>query len=508
MPLGRIGIGQGGIPLRRTLPIFYNALLLTAVNLLLRFVSTSFQVHISGRIGAEGVGLLQLVMSVGGLAMTAGMAGVRTATMYVTAEELGKRKPENVPHVLSSCFIYSILCSSVVAIALYISAPFLSEHWIGNPQVIGAVRLFAVFLPVVCLSGCMTGYFTAANRIGTLAVVEILEQLCYMVVTMLVLIFWAKTNPEKCCQAVVLGSGISACLTLLALVFLRLRERNKAGPPIPTASRLLQIAVPLALADDLKAGISTTENLMVPKRLALHNGVQAPLAAFGMVCGMVFPVLMFPSAILFALAELLIPELARCAAAGSRQRVRYLASRSLKVALLYGCLCCGILYLLSDTLCLSLYDSTEAGQFLRQYAMLAPMLYCDAIIDAMNKGLGQQKISVRYNILTSAMDVLFLYLLLPKYGMTGYFISFFITHLVNFLLSLRLLLRTTGISVSFSTPAFTAFATIAAIFGASFTGSTPSKPLSFAGIFGSVLVLLGVVTQSDFAWIRGMIKKR
>ena len=42
----------------------------------------------------------------------------------------------------------------------------------------------------------------------------------------------------------------------------------------------------------------------------------SPLAAFGTVTGMVFPVLMFPACILFGLAELLIPELARCAAGG------------------------------------------------------------------------------------------------------------------------------------------------------------------------------------------------
>ena len=80
----------------KKLPIFYNALLLTGVNLLLRFVSTGFQVYLSGTIGAAGIGLLQLVLSVGGLALTAGMAGIRTATMYLTAEELGKRRPENV----------------------------------------------------------------------------------------------------------------------------------------------------------------------------------------------------------------------------------------------------------------------------------------------------------------------------------------------------------------------------------------------------------------------------
>ena len=67
----------------KRIPIFYSALLLTGVNLLLRFAGTSFQVYISSRIGAAGVGLLQLVLSVGSLAMVAGMAGIRTATMAI-----------------------------------------------------------------------------------------------------------------------------------------------------------------------------------------------------------------------------------------------------------------------------------------------------------------------------------------------------------------------------------------------------------------------------------------
>jgi stage V sporulation protein B len=80
---------------------------------------------------------------------------------------------------------------------------------------------------------------------------------------------------------------------------------------------------------------------MVPKRLGLYKGISEPLAAFGTVCGMVFPVLMFPAAILFGLAELLVPELARCAAAGSSQRINYLARRSIQIAMLYGFYFCG-----------------------------------------------------------------------------------------------------------------------------------------------------------------------
>lgn len=92
--------------------------MLTATNLLLRFVGTSFQVYLSTRVGAAGIGLLQLVMSVGGFAMVAGIAGIRTASMYLTAEELGKNKPENVSRILTACFLYSIFCSCAVGTSL------------------------------------------------------------------------------------------------------------------------------------------------------------------------------------------------------------------------------------------------------------------------------------------------------------------------------------------------------------------------------------------------------
>ena len=494
--------------MRRKLPIFYSALMLTGVNLLLRLVSTSFQVYISGRMGPAGIGLLQLVMSVGSMAMTAGMAGIRTATMYLTAEELGHKKPGNVVWVLSGCFGYSILFSGAVCLAMQYFAPFLAENWIGDIRTAAAIRLLGCFVPVSCLCGVMTGYFTAANRIGTLAAVEVAEQLVSMGTTMTALTLWSGSDPARACMCVILGGGVSSCLTLVCLVYLRIRERVKSSPRIPVRSRLLQTAVPLALADDLKVGINTTENLMVPKRLALFPGTDDPLAAFGTVCGMVFPVLMFPAAILFGLAELLIPELARCAAAGSQKRIRYLVKRSLRVALLYSCLFCGLEFLLSGELCQALYGSSEASTYLRLYAVLIPMLYCDALTDAMTKGLGQQKACVRYNIITSSMDVVLLFLLLPKYGMMGYFFSFLVTHLLNFMLSLRRLLKIVGKVLSPRVPILTGIGTLCAVFLSSHVHQPVLRGCSYVLLLGSILFLLKVVGKEDLTWIKGLVSKK
>ncbi len=487
------------------MPIFYSALMLTGVNLLLRLVSTSFQVYLSGRIGAAGIGLLQLVLSVGSLAITAGMAGIRTATMYLTAEELGHRKPENVRWILSGCFTYSISISALIMAGLYVFAPVVAVRWIGDVRTTQAIRLLAGAVPVSCLCGVMTGYFTAANRIGTLAAVEIAEQACTMGVTLLGLSLWAGSDPGRACQAVIFGSTSGAALTLICLMILRMRERQEPGPRIPVRSRLLKAAVPLALADDLKVGINTVENLMVPRRLALYAGTLAPLASFGTVCGMVFPILMFPAAILYGLAELLIPELARCSAAGSQKRIAYLSKRSLKVALLYGCAFCGLMVLASEQLCLTFYDSPEAGAQLKRYALLIPMLYCDAITDAMTKGLGQQKYSVRNNILTSVLDVLLLYLWLPKYGMDGYFLSFTVTHGLNFILSLQLLTRTTGQRLRYGQSALCIGAALVVLWGC---GQLPGTVLQCTGFIlglGASLTLLGILSREDLRWLRGLV---
>jgi len=490
------------------MPIFYSALLLTGVNLLLRFVATSFQVYISGTIGAEGIGLLQLVMSVGALAMTAGMAGVRTATMYLTAEELGHGRTDKVTWVLSGCFLYSILCSGGISLCLYSLAPFLANNWIGNPATADAIRLYACFLPVNCLCGVMTGYFMAANRIGTLSAVEVADQIVYMVTTMIFLVQWAGNEPVRACQSMIIGSGVSCCVTLAMLVSLRLMEKPSTGSRIPVGSRLLNIAVPLGLADDLKIGINTTENLMVPKRLARYPKADNPLAAFGAVCGMVFPVLMFPAAILYSLAELLIPELARCAAAGSTRRIHYLVRRSLRFAAVYGCLFCGLEFIFAKDLCIQLYSNTDAGNYLKLYAILIPMLYCDTITDAMTKGLGQQKACVRYNILTSTLDVVFLFVLLPRYGMMGYFVSFFITHLLNFILSLRRLCIISGIRIRVLAVLLLIAGTGGAVAISSCAPSMWCRGIVFPVALGCIFFLLGIVGSEDLQWLRGLIKKR
>lgn len=496
-------------------PIVRGTLLLTAANLLLRLAGMSFQVYLSGRIGAAGVGLLQLILSVKAMSFTVGSAGIRTCSMYLSAEEFGRGRPQGVHAVLAGCSRYSLTCSILTLFLLWQLAPWLAENWIGGSAAIPSLRVCAMILPICCLYGVMTGYFTAAGRIGDLVGVEFLEQGCAMAVTFLLLTRWAGADTGRACLSVVLGGGAAALVSYRAL---RLLHRGslppEKEPQKPPYRRILRIALPLAVADDLRSGLNTIENLIVPKRLARFAGTADALADYGVLQGMVFPVLMFPAAILFSLAELLVPEFSRCAAGRRTPRIRYLVRRGLRVSLLFSLCAAGVLFAGAGALGELLYHDQAVGPALRLYAPLVPLLYTDAIVDAICKGLGQQNANARYNLLTSFLDVTFLWLLLPHYGLKGYYLSFTVTHLINFCLSLRRLLLVSGARLEAGLSLRAALCAAAALWSTSLLPRTLGLRgvlLPGAWYLAALLLLwtlLRVVRWRDLAWLRGLIRRR
>ena len=68
-----------------------NALILVGAALLMRSVSLLFNAYVSQKIGAEGMGLFSLIMSVYGFAVTFATSGINLAVTRLCAEAIAGR---------------------------------------------------------------------------------------------------------------------------------------------------------------------------------------------------------------------------------------------------------------------------------------------------------------------------------------------------------------------------------------------------------------------------------
>ena len=71
-----------------------NGMLLAAVALLMRGVSMLFNAYIVRKVGAEGMGLMSLTMSVYAFAVTFATSGISLAVTRLVAAALGKEEGE------------------------------------------------------------------------------------------------------------------------------------------------------------------------------------------------------------------------------------------------------------------------------------------------------------------------------------------------------------------------------------------------------------------------------
>ena len=420
--------------------ILKNTLLLTAAALLLRLLSMLFQAYLAGRIGADGLGGVQLVLSVSAFAATLGLAGARVAASCLCAEAYGRRDSAGLQGAAAHCLGYVLLTSTLAAAGLFFAAPWIARYALRLPEAEGSLRLLAGLVPVGCVNLVLGGYLTAAGQVLRLTAVDACERVCCLGLSLLLL----RSAPEGlggACFALLGGDLLASCGAAAVLYGLYRQGWRGVSPseaPPGLGRRVRKLAAPLALSDYLRAALRTLEQLLIPWGLAQAGASQQrAMAAYGTVTGMVFPVLMLPAAFLYALIDLLIPELAACRAQRRAARLQSVTRQCLRAGLLFGSFTAGLLFVLAGPLAQLLYRSAEAGRLLRLFAPVALVLYLDALVDGMLKGLSEQVANVRYNTITSALDVALLFVLLPRYGLGGYVFTFIAAHLVNFALSLR-----------------------------------------------------------------------
>lgn len=430
--------------------LIMNTALLTGSSLAMSAISMAFQVWLAARIGSAGIGLYQLVLSVAFLCTTFAVSGIRFAATRLVSEELGHERSWSVAAAMRRCFAYSLFFGLSALTVLWSFAEPIGFLWIGDARTVRSLKLIAFSMPFMSLSSVMSGYFTACGRVWKPTVVHLGEQL----ITIGFVAFFLTHSPagdiEKNCAAVMLGNVCGDAISFVCMLLFYLTDRHSvrdySAQKLKLTSRMLKVALPLAVSAYARSALSTLEHLLVPRGLkAAGFSADRALSGYGVIQGMVLPILSFPACILMALAELIIPELTEAQVRGNSDDISKTVSSLIKKGLGYSSAVALALFIFADKLGVRIYSSPEAGDYLRLLAPLIPIMYTDMVADGCLKGLGQQLWCMGINLLDALLGVLLVWQVLPVFALKGYICIIYFNECVNFALSIKRLGKVTKI---------------------------------------------------------------
>lgn len=429
-----------------------NAFFLTATSLILRFVGVFFRVWLSGKIGAEGMGLYQMIFSVYVFASAFAASGLMTAVTRQVADRLSLGDKKGAVRSLRVSVMLTLFVAIVSMLAIFIFAEQIAVSFIKDVRSVPALKVLCFSLPCMGISSCFKGYFLARRRAGTQSVAMLLEQF-----VRIMLVFWlvgmtAHLGIGAAAAAVLAADVASEAVSMLFLLIGYLVDKRKVKGEgqklsyIKILKQNLHISVPITAGKYLGTFLRTVENLLVPQSLSKYTtSYKHSLEQFGMIKGMALPILFFPASLLNSMTTLLIPEMSEAQAKNDRRTITVAVQKSFQITLVAAFIIGGVFFFMAERLGVLIYGSREVGFLIKALAPLVPVMYVDSMSDGILKGLDKQNATLLHSVLDSVLRIGFIYFFVPKKGMTAFLIIMFFSNILTCSLNAGRLLKTTGV---------------------------------------------------------------
>lgn len=428
-----------------------NSALLTGASIVTQVLGMIFRVYMGNTIGAESIGLYQLILTVYIFAVTAVTSGITLLVTRLVTEAVALNDLTRVNSIVKKCMTVAVLASIVVGCIMYLGSGFLANNVLKQSGAEISLKVLAPSLPFIAVSACARGYFYAMRQAVKTAGEQIIEQIIEMSVFAILVGFMAPKGVEYACCAVAIGATVSEVITALYSVVMyqfSIRKIKSDKKTFYVKKHIFFIALPVTLSACLRSGLSIIEHSTIPSGLKKYGyDEHTALEDYGIVTGMVMPLLVFPSVVIFSFAAMIIPELSEVYARSDHKQIQRISSNVIKVVLMFSIPVAVFFSFFGNELGLLIYKSEIVGKYLCIFSALVPVIYLDSIVDSMLKGLNEQLHYLTYNIADSFIRVVLVLLLIPEYGMMGFVIVMYIGAIFNTGLSLLRLIKVAEIKI-------------------------------------------------------------
>ena len=381
---------------------------LSASHFIVRVIGFFNRIWLSRALGAQAMGLVELTHSAQMLLITPVVSGLPAAVSRMCA----KSQPARQVRVLRCGISLALLTGVPVAVLAFVFKTQLTL-WLGDLRTMPALLIYLPCIPILGVSCALNGYYYGKGKPVPPALSELLEQLVRLFLCIR-LVFALRGWPTMLRAAIPAAAslaGETASLLLMLLIAARsILFVPGEGSRRAVYREMLSLALPLTGMKLVSSLMRTVQSALIPARLQV-SGLPASeaLSQFGMLSGMLMPVLMLPSFITCSLCMVAAPELTRRQANGTPQKA--LVRRILGGTLLIGLCAMAAVWLFAPLIADMLYRQAELLPLLRRCCVLVPVMALSQVISGLMNGLGLQGTSLRIALGANLLSVLLMYAL-------------------------------------------------------------------------------------------------
>ncbi|MBS6180936.1 MAG: polysaccharide biosynthesis protein [Erysipelotrichaceae bacterium] len=428
-------------------PLITGTVILTLAGLASRVIGFFYRIFLSRTIGAEGLGIYQLIFPIYALCFALVAAGIQTGISRCCAAAFAAENPQKARIYFSSGFCFSFLFSLLAAFFLHRYAGFLSLHILKEMRCEPLLKLISYSIPLGTVHTCISAWYFAKKQAQIPSAAQLLEQVVRVFASyMLYLIFLEKgiaPTPILAVAGILAGELASSLFSSICILF----QFRKPKVPVSAehfrfscTKELLALSLPLTASRVLLTLFQSTEAILIPSRLKMYGltSTQA-LSIYGILTGMALPFILFPSAITNSVSTMLLPTIAGEQAKGNSRKIVDATEKTIKYCLLLGIFAGGIFFFFGPALGTLIFHTPDAGTFMRILSFLCPFLYLTATLTSILNGLGHTTLTFLQNLTSITIRILFILQLVPRFGITAYLWSMLASQLASTLLNMYFL---------------------------------------------------------------------
>lgn len=429
-------------------PLLTGTLLLTAAGFLSRILGFFYRIFLSRTIGAEGLGIYQMIFPVHGIAFALCAGPIQTSISQLTASE-----PEKGRRIFQTGLLISLSIALALLFLIRAAAAPLASHVLLEPRCEPLLPVMALSIPFSALHACICGYYYGLKKTAVPALSQLIEQgIRIGSVFLITEVSTVNQQPVTVSIAVwgmLLGEAASAIFSFLFYSFTSEPVSHSACPkpstafltvPPSIARPLMAMALPLMGNRLILNFLQSLEAIFVPNKLiAFGLSNSEAVSTYGILTGMAFPFILFPSAITNSLAVILLPTVAEAQAQGNPDKIEATLSMALRYSLYMGILCIGVFTLFGEELGNTVYQNPDAGSFISILAWLCPFLYLSTTLGSILNGLGKTSAVFSHHAISMLFTLACVVFAIPSFGIHAYLAALLLSELLLALLHIHTL---------------------------------------------------------------------